>query len=111
MKKTISVLLVAVMLLSLVACGGGIKQEQIVGAWKVTAAKGNSDVQNLVGAYLNLMSGGSYFWTVNGVIALNGTYRLSGSRLYLDDDYANISLNGDTLTLKDGSGEITLVRQ
>ncbi len=110
MKKTISVLLVAVMLLSLVACGG-IKQEQIVGAWKVTAAKGNSDVQNLVGAYLNLMSGGSYFWTVNGVIALNGTYRLSGSRLYLDDDYADISLNGSTMTLKDSSGEITLVRQ
>ena len=57
------------------------------------------------------MSGGSYFWTVNGVIALNGTYRLSGSRLYLDDDYADISLNGSTMTLKDSSGEITLVRQ
>ncbi|MBR4906400.1 MAG: hypothetical protein IKZ44_06055 [Clostridia bacterium] len=110
MKKTIAIVLAAVLLLSFVACGSSITKEQIVGTWKVTAAKG-SDAENLIGANLHFMSGGTYSWTLNGIIALTGQYRLSGNRLYFDNDYTDISLNGDTMTLRDSTSEITLVKQ
>lgn len=111
MKKAIAILLVSVMLLGLVACGASYTKEQVVGNWKVTNVKGDDDLESLRGAYLNLMSGGTYAWTIHGVIALSGQYKVSGNRLYLDDDYANItSLDGKTMVLKDNSGEITLVK-
>lgn len=112
MKKTVAILLVAIMLLAAVGCGASYTKEQVVGDWKVTKAEGDDDVQNLLGAHLNLMSGGTYAWTIYGIIALSGSYRVSGSRLYLDDDYATItSLDGNTMILKDSGGELTLVRE
>ena len=54
MKKTVAVLLVAVMLLTAVGCGASYTKEQVVGNWKVTKVKGDDDVQNLLGAHLNL---------------------------------------------------------
>ena len=111
-KKTVAVLLVTVMLLTAVGCGASYTKEQVVGDWKVTKVKGDDDVQNLLGAHLNLMSGDTYAWTIYGIIALSGSYRVSGNRLYLDDDFATItSLDGNTMILKDSGGELTLIRE
>ena len=110
MKKTIAIVLAAVLLLSFVACSGGVTKEQIVGKWKVTAAKG-SDAQSMVGMNLTFMSGEMYSWTYNGNILLTGKYRVGGNRIYFDDEYAVVSLNGDTMTLVDSTYELTLVKQ
>lgn len=45
MKKTVAVLLVAVMLLTAVGCGASYTKEQVVGNWKVTKAEGDDDVK------------------------------------------------------------------
>ncbi len=112
MKKTVAIVLVAIMLLAAVGCGASYTKEQVAGDWKVTKVKGDDDVQNLLGAHLNLTSGGTYAWSMYGIVALSGSYRLSGSRLYLGDDFANItSLDGNTMILKDSGGELTLVRE
>ena len=80
-KKTVAVLLVAVMLLTAVGCGLGYTKEQLVGTWKVTAAKGNSDVKNLIGTKMTFTSGDLYMWTYSSIPFMNGKYRVGGSSL------------------------------
>ena len=48
MKRTIAVLMIAVLVLSCVACGSGVTKEQVVGTWVVTEAKGDSDGQRMI---------------------------------------------------------------
>ena len=110
MKKTISVLLAAVLLLSFVACGLGIKKEELVGTWKVKSVK-IEDGELLVGSTMTFDENDRYTWEAMGFTIMEGTYRISGTYVYLDDEKELFTLDGDTLTIKDASGEMTLTRQ
>ena len=103
--------MIAVLVLSCVACGGGITKEQIVGTWGVTEAKGDSDVKLLLSSQITFKSDGTYDWSYMGTTFMSGTYSVSGSHLSLDEAGMQIKINGKIMTLKDGSGELTLVKR
>lgn len=110
MKKTIAVLMAAVLLLSFVACGGGLSKESLIGTWEVTEAKVDGG-EMLVGSTMTFDENDHYAWTAMGFTLLEGTYKVSGSFVYLDGEKEIFKLNGDTLTIKDASGEMTLIRK
>lgn len=110
MKKTIAIALAAVLLLSFVACGGGINKEELIGKWEVTEIKMEGG-EDLVGTVLIFDENDHYDWLYHGLSFMDGTYRISGTFVYLDEEKEIFKLNGDTLTIKDASGEMTLVRQ
>ena len=111
MKRTIAVLMITVLVLSCVACGSGVTKEQVVGTWVVTEAKGDSDVKNLVGSQMTFENDDTYAWKFMGITIMSGSYRLSGSSLYLDGQRMIINVNDKVMTLKDASGEISLSRK
>ncbi len=110
MKKTIAIALVAVMLLSFVACSGGVTKESLVGNWEVTSVKldGGDD---LIGTVLSFDEDNHYDWKYSGITFMSGEYKISGSFVYLDEEKELFTINGDTLTIKDASGEMTLTRK
>lgn len=110
MKKTIAIALVAVLLLSFIACGAGITKENLVGSWKVTAVKLEGG-DELVGTVLTFDENDHYDWKYSGFTFMEGTYKISGTFVYLGEEKEIFKLDGDTLTIKDASGEMTLVRQ
>lgn len=110
MKKAFAIVLAAVLMLSFVACGGGIKKENLVGSWKATDIKmDGGDV--LIGSVMTFDENDHYKWEAMGFTLMEGTYRISGTFVYLDEEKEIFKLDGDTLTIKDASGEMTLVRQ
>lgn len=104
MKKGIAVLLIAVMALSLVACAG----KNLSGLWEVTEATGEK-TENLIGTTLEF-KGNNFIWKSGKKNILTGIFRTTGNTLYLGDDKETVAINGNFLTLKDGSGELKLVR-
>ncbi len=111
MKKTVAVLMAAVLLLSCVACGMGYTKDDVVGTWSVTEAKGSEDVKNLIGSKMTFQSDGSYKWEYMGITIMQGSYKVSSRYLYLDDDGLQIKIDGKIMTMKDASGELTLIRK
>lgn len=105
MKKVIAILLVAVLVLSFVACGA--KGGNIVGTWE--------------GEYdrMTFNEDGSGSWAERG--SANGTfnsgerftYKVSGSELtiYPDEDTYTYSVSGDKLTLSYGGESFSLYKK
>ncbi len=110
MKKTIAVLLAAVLILSFVACGGGASKDSLVVTWEVTSAKVDGG-ELLVGTVLKFNSDDTYSWTMSGYTLMSGKYKLSGSFLYLDDEKELVSISGNTMTIKDSTGEMSLIKK
>ena len=110
MNKTISVLLAAVLLLSFAACGKAIVKEELIGTWEVQSVK-LEDGDALIGSTLTFDKNDHYEWKLMGFTIMEGTYRISGTYVYLDDEKEIFTLDGDTLTVKDASGEMTLTRK
>lgn len=109
MKKAIAVVLVAIMVLSFVACGSSTSAADLVGSWTVTEANAEGgDV--LVGTVLSFKEDMTYDWSIQGMSFMSGTYEMRGGFLYLDDQKEMVSVNGDTMTIKDASGDMTLVK-
>ena len=99
MKKTVAILLVAIMALSFVACAS----KKIVGKWELTEYKGETDstIQMLMNQTFEFKDDGTY--TIMGIEA--GTYKVKGGKLFFDGDtkeYYNLSFSGDTMKI---SGE------
>lgn len=110
MKKTIAVLLVAIMVLSFVACGGSsVTEAELVGTWTVTEANAEGG-EILVGTTLTFNSDKTYDWTLMGMSFMSGTFEMRGGFLYLDDQKEMVSINDNTMTIKDASGDMTLVK-
>ena len=110
MKKTIAVLLVAVMALSLVACGGASK-EQLIGTWEVTSANVGEDGDLMVGSTMTFDENDQFEWSVMGFTVMSGSYEINGRYLVLDGENTIFSIDGDTMTIKDASGDMTLTRK
>lgn len=108
MKKIIAVLLVAALMLSFLACG--VKKEELVGTWEATDVK-IDDGDLLIGSILKFDENDHYSWKLGNYTLMEGTYRISGSFVYLDDQKELFSISGDTLTITDSSGSMTLVRK
>lgn len=104
MKKGIAVLLIAFMTLSLVACVG----QNLTGTWEVTEATGEK-TEKLIGTTLEF-KGNNFSWKSGKKNILSGIFRTTGNTLYLGDDKETVSVNGNFMTIKDGSGELKLVR-
>ena len=108
MKKIIAVLLVAVLMLSFLACG--VKKEELVGTWEVTSAKVDNGDQ-LIGTIMTFDENDHYSWKMGNYTLMQGEYKISGSFVYLDDQKEIFSISGDTLTVTDASGSMTLDRK
>ena len=104
MKKVIAILLVAVMVLSFIACAGG---GDIVGTWE-----GEYD-------QLTFNSDGTGRWAERGSSSGSFgrgdafTYKVSGSKLtiYPDEDTFTYSVSGDKLTLSYGGESFSLYKK
>lgn len=111
MKKTVAILLVAVMALSFVACAS----KKIVGKWEVTDITGDGS------EYSGLLKGATYEFNSDGTYKIahplgvsNGTYKVKGSKLFLDDDnkeYIKLSFSGDTMKWTGTDGSITFKKK
>ncbi len=109
MKKAVAVLLIAVMALSFIACSS-IKKEELVGTWEVTSANAeNGDA--LVGTIMTFDEDNQYKWTMGNYTLMSGEYKISGTYVYLDKEKELFTINGNTLTVKDASGEMTLIKK
>lgn len=110
MKKTIAILLAAVMLLSFVACGGASK-EDLIGTWEVTSADVGEDGDLMVGSTMTFDENDQFEWSLMGFTVMSGSYEVKGRYLVLDGENTLFSIDGDTLKIKDASGEMTLTRK
>ena len=110
MKKWIAIVLVAMMALALVACGGkGAKGEGIVGTWKL--ADGEGEAQQAV--QMILAMGGTMTFTFNedgtGHMKMDVmgqqqdqdfNYTIENNQIVIDGAGADYKLDGDKLTIQ-----------
>ena len=111
MKKAIAITLAAVLLLSFVACGGsGVTKESLVGTWEVTEAKVDGG-EFLVGSTMTFDNDNHYKWETMGITLLEGEYKISGAYVYLDGEKEIFTIKDNVLTVKDASGEMSLIKK
>ena len=104
MKKTVAILLIAVMALSFVACS---LKSKIVGTWKVTDSTDQSS-NNMV---MTFSRDGKL--TIEGIF--NGTYSVKGDKVTIrvlgEEETYKASINGDTMTWKGEDETLTFTKQ
>ena len=107
MKKTVAILLIAVMALSLVACAG----KKIVGKWELTDYQGEDDLgEKMKGYVFEFKDDGTY--TIAGIKA--GTYKVQGSKLFFNDDtkeYYKLSISGNTMKISGQEDTMTFTKK
>lgn len=121
MKKLGLVSLLTVLVLLLAACGGG---GSIEGTWKLTNVSGSgADDQfaqamaliNSVGGSLTLsFQGGTMTMKMEAMgqtESNTGSYKVEGDKLDMEGTSITFSVNGNTLTLTDGSTKMEFTRQ
>ena len=114
MKKTVAILLIAVMALSFVACAG----KKIVGEWELTKVEGKAAVKE--GITWTFAEEGNYIVDTEPdkpaeeKKLTEGLYEVKGSKLYLDgetDGYYKLSFSGNTMTLKGAEATLTFTKK
>ena len=115
MKKTIAILLIAVLALTLFAACEERRTaqenyaEKILGRWEVTDYSGASKA----GSH---MTGETYHFRNDGTFVIegmsSGTYEVKGDELHLNDGGVfKLSFSGDTMLFTDADGVMTLTRR
>ncbi|MBE5780713.1 MAG: hypothetical protein E7328_02685 [Clostridiales bacterium] len=117
LKTIFAVALCAMMLLALVACGGG---DSIVGTtWKLTSAESNGVILD---ADMIAMSLGEmvFKFEANGKVAVTlsgkaeeGTYTVNGDTVSIDDGYSTVdaTISGNTMTYELNGAKMIFTKQ
>ena len=116
MKRTVAILLIALMALSLfAACGSKSKKTpepdpaDLVGTWVLTDVEGEGDTVELVRALLPFMET-TYTFDGEGTVtvsitsdgstqSMNAKYSVKGDQLTVDGETGKFELSGDTLRM------------
>ncbi len=114
MKKTIAILLLAVMVFSLTACKpkteeGGTDETAVIGNWLVKDCKPLTLSSTFYGTTLALKEDKTFTWThLSGQKVDSGTYKVVGKTLYLNDKMFGYEIDGEQMTLSGNDGTLTL---
>ncbi len=112
MKKWIAILLVAMMALSLVACGGSSAKDPaqaIVGTWELSAGEGE-EAEQVVAMMLAFGVTMSFEFTKDGKATMttkmgddveteDATYEFKDGKLYMDGSPADCTIDGNKMTI------------
>ncbi len=114
MKKTIAILLIAVMALSFVACAG----KKLVGKWELTEVDGKSTVK--AGITWEFTDDSKYIVDPNPEAPADektlteGRFEVKGNKLYLDGEtegFYKFTVNGDTLKIEGAETVLTFKKK
>ena len=116
--------LIAVLMFLLTACGSkGISKSDVENTWKIVSITGADSVGSnemgqiiAAGGEISMtFSGGEVTMKVSylGQVQSNviSKYEVKDGKLYLDGDDAHCSIDGNTMTIKDPSGKVTIKLQ
>jgi hypothetical protein len=107
MKKTVAILLIAVMALSFVACAG----KKIIGKWELTDYQGEDELgARMKGYTFEFKDDGTY--TIAGMPA--GTYEVKGNKLFFNgdkDEYYKLSISGNTMKISGSEDTMTFKKK
>ncbi len=119
MKKTVAILLVALMALSLFAACAVKKSdaqeenaaEKIVGTWELTDYQGEDEIGEMMKGYaFEFRKDCTY--AIAGMDA--GTYKVEGSKLYFNGDtseYYKITFSGNTMKISGQEDTMTFTKK
>ena len=109
MKKVFAVLLTAVLLISLAACGASKPEDKLIGSWKLTDARADKDGDSIgIGQAITMITGMG--GAVNIEFKKDGTGKLSMSLMSQsqDADFKWKMDNGKLVMIMDGETDNSL---
>ncbi|MBQ9827494.1 MAG: hypothetical protein IJM62_02305 [Lachnospiraceae bacterium] len=111
MKKLLSVLLAALMILSLAACGksgGGADKDPVIGTWKAVSAEYGGTTMDVPEITNEVKEDGTFIYSAQGT-TYEGTWKNDNGTYTFEvgGDPVNGSISGSQLTMYEG--ELTIV--
>ena len=128
MKKTLSLLMVVVMLgITLVSCGGKMTEKDIIGEWKLDSVKISDEAAEKTGmsakdaedAIEGIYSLATYDFREDGEYAIVafgqdgevGEWKLEGKKVVLDDGSVAFEIDGKKLVLEEDGAKIVFKKK